>query len=128
MPTEFPQLPAQETSAELTGSLQPDSIHDHARYLRIIVRHLPMRRKQFQLLRFALLVEHLHAFQPPCLRRSVQQYSGILVILGSLIEVLRLFWTRPIAFVLFLGAGGLLLGLGIFLCLFSLVSGNQPNR
>src|SRR6266496_681932 len=29
-------------------------------------------RKQFQLLSFALLVEHLHAFQPPCLRGSVQ--------------------------------------------------------
>src|SRR5712691_2741069 len=31
-----------------------------------------MGRKQFQLLSFALLVEHLHAFQPPCLRGSVQ--------------------------------------------------------
>src|SRR6266851_4970337 len=31
-----------------------------------------MGRKQFQLLSFALLVEYLHAFQPPCLRGSVQ--------------------------------------------------------
>jgi hypothetical protein len=31
-----------------------------------------MGRKQFQLLSFALLVEHLHAFQPPGLRGSVQ--------------------------------------------------------
>src|SRR5882724_12121828 len=31
-----------------------------------------MRRKQFHLLSFALLIEHLHAFQPPRLRRTVQ--------------------------------------------------------
>jgi hypothetical protein len=31
-----------------------------------------MGRKQFQLLGFALLIEHLHAFQPPGLRRTVQ--------------------------------------------------------
>src|ERR1700675_4585292 len=31
-----------------------------------------MRGKQFQLLGFALLVEHLHAFQPPRLRGTVQ--------------------------------------------------------
>jgi hypothetical protein len=56
------------------------------------------------------------------------QYSGILVILGLLVEVLCLLWTRPIAFVVFLGAGGLLLGLGMLLYLFSIVSGNEPVR
>ena len=56
------------------------------------------------------------------------QFSGLLLILGLLVEALCLFWTRPIAFVLFLGVGGLLLGLGIFLYLLSLVSKNQPER
>jgi hypothetical protein len=56
------------------------------------------------------------------------QFSGILLILGLLVEALCLFWTRPIAFVLFLGVGGLLLGLGILLFLFALVSRSQPER
>lgn len=56
------------------------------------------------------------------------QLSGIFLILGLLVEALCLFWTRPIAFVLFLGVGGLLLALGILLYLFSLVSTNQPGR
>ena len=56
------------------------------------------------------------------------QFSGVLLILGLLVEALCLFWTRPIAFVLFLGLGGLLLALGILLYLLSLVSKNQPER
>lgn len=56
------------------------------------------------------------------------QFSGILLILGLLVEVLCLLWTRPIAFVLFLGVGGLLIGFGIVLYLFSLVSENQPEQ
>jgi hypothetical protein len=56
------------------------------------------------------------------------QLSGILLILGLLVEAVCLLWTRPIAFVVFLGLGGLLLGLGIVLYLFSLVSGNQQER
>lgn len=56
------------------------------------------------------------------------QFSGILVILGLLVEAACLFWTRPVAFVLFLTVGGLLLGLGIVLYLFSLVSTGQPER
>jgi hypothetical protein len=56
------------------------------------------------------------------------QLSGILLILGLLVEALCLFWTRPLAFVLFLGVGGLLLAFGIVLFLFSLVSRNQPGR
>lgn len=55
------------------------------------------------------------------------QFSGILLMLGLLVEALCLFWTRPIAFVLFLSVGGLLLALGILLYLFSLVSKNQPE-
>ena len=56
------------------------------------------------------------------------QFSGILLILGLLVEALCLFWTRPIAFVLFLGVGGLLLGLGALQFLFALVSRSQPER
>lgn len=56
------------------------------------------------------------------------QFSGILLILGLFIEAVCLFWTRPLAFVLFLGLGGLLLGLGILLYLISLVSTNQSGR
>jgi hypothetical protein len=56
------------------------------------------------------------------------QFSGILLILGLLVEAGCLFWTRPLAFVLFLGVGGLLLGLGILLYLLSLVSRSQPER
>jgi hypothetical protein len=56
------------------------------------------------------------------------QFSGILLILGLLVEAVCLFWTRPLAFVLFLSVGGLLLGLGILLYLFALVSTGQPER
>jgi hypothetical protein len=56
------------------------------------------------------------------------QLSGILLILGLLVEALCLLWTGPLAFVLFLGVGGLLLALGILLFLFSLVSRNQPEQ
>ena len=56
------------------------------------------------------------------------QLSGILIILGLFVEALCLFWTRPIAFVLFLGVGGLLLGFGILVFLFSLVSRNQSEQ
>jgi hypothetical protein len=56
------------------------------------------------------------------------QFSGIFLILGLLVEALCLLWTRPLAFVLFLGVGGLLLGLGILVFLYSLVSRNQPER
>ena len=55
------------------------------------------------------------------------QRSGIFLILGLLVEALCLFWTRPLAFVLFLGVGGLLLAFGILLFLFSLISKNQPE-
>ena len=56
------------------------------------------------------------------------QLSGILLILGLLVEALCLLWTRPLAFVLFLSVGGLLLGLGILVFLFSLVSRNQSQH
>ena len=63
---------------------------------------------------------------PNALERRMQ-LSGILLILGLVVEALCLFWTRPIAFVLFLALGGFLLGLGILLYLFSLLSRDRPE-
>jgi len=54
------------------------------------------------------------------------QFSGILLILGLLVEAVCLFWTRPLAFVLFLSVGGLLLALGILVFLVSLLGRHAP--
>lgn len=48
--------------------------------------------------------------------------AGGLIFLGLLIEALTLTWNNPIAFVVFLGIGGLLIVAGILLYLLSLVS------
>jgi RsiW-degrading membrane proteinase PrsW (M82 family) len=48
--------------------------------------------------------------------------SGILVILGLLIEALCLVWSKPIAFVVLVCIGGALIGLGVLFFLYSLVS------
>ena len=48
--------------------------------------------------------------------------SSILVMIGLLMEAVCLSWLRPIAFVIFVGASGLLIAAGILLFLFSLVS------
>lgn len=56
------------------------------------------------------------------------QISGIMLTLSLLVEALCLFWARPIAFIVFLGLGGLLLGGGVVLYLYSLVSTGQPER
>ena len=47
--------------------------------------------------------------------------SGILLILGLAVEVVSLLWEKPLAFLLFVGVGGLLTLLGILLYLYSLV-------
>jgi hypothetical protein len=65
-------------------------------------------------------------FSADTLERRLQ-FSGILLILGLLVEALCLFWTPPIAFVLFLALGGLLQGLGVLVYLFSLVSRRSPH-
>jgi RsiW-degrading membrane proteinase PrsW (M82 family) len=48
--------------------------------------------------------------------------SGLLLIIGLLIEALCLEWSRPIAFVVLVCVGGGLIGLGVLLFLYSLVS------
>ena len=49
------------------------------------------------------------------------QASGIILILGLLAEAICLLGRGPIAFILFVGLGGLLFGIGILLYLYSLV-------
>ena len=48
--------------------------------------------------------------------------AGVLIVLALMIEVFSLFWNRPIAFLLFMFGGGLLLAAGILIYLYSLVS------
>jgi uncharacterized membrane protein len=52
--------------------------------------------------------------------------AGALIFLGLLIEALTLEWNSPMAFLVFLGVGGLLIGLGVVFYLFSLVSPSTP--
>ncbi len=54
------------------------------------------------------------------------QISGVLIILGLLVEALCLAWRGPLAFLMFLGLGGLLLFAGIVVYLYSLVSIPHP--
>ncbi len=48
--------------------------------------------------------------------------SSILVSAGLLVEVLTLFWSHPLTFVAFIVLGGTLVGMGILLYLYSIVS------
>jgi len=50
------------------------------------------------------------------------QIAGMLLIVGLLIEALCLLWKAPIAFIIFVAIGGLLLGVGVVVYLLSLVS------
>jgi hypothetical protein len=50
------------------------------------------------------------------------QLSGIILILGLMVEALCLLGHGPIAFIVFVGLGGILLFAGIVIYLFSLVS------
>jgi RsiW-degrading membrane proteinase PrsW (M82 family) len=55
--------------------------------------------------------------------------SGILVIIGLLVEALCLVWSRPIAFVVLVCLGGGLIGLGVLVFLYSLVSAKvEPSE
>jgi hypothetical protein len=49
------------------------------------------------------------------------QIAGSLLILGLLVEAISVLWTRPIAFVVFVGLGGVLFAFGILIYLYSLV-------
>jgi len=51
-----------------------------------------------------------------------RQFAGSFIVLGLVIEALCLIWSTPIAFVIFVAIGGLLMFVGIALYLYSLVS------
>jgi len=51
-----------------------------------------------------------------------RQVAGSFIVLGLVIEALCLIWSTPIAFVIFVAIGGLLMFVGIVLYLYSLVS------
>jgi len=51
-----------------------------------------------------------------------RQVAGVFIVLGRVIEALCLIWPTPIAFVIFVAIGGLLMFVGIVLFLHSLVS------
>ena len=55
------------------------------------------------------------------------QVAGVFMILGLLVEALCLVWKGPLAFLLFLGLGGILLFAGIVVYLFSLVFIPRPQ-
>jgi hypothetical protein len=59
--------------------------------------------------------------RPTSLERRLR-VSGTLIILGLIVEAVCLLWTRPLAFVLFVGVGGGFLAIGIVFYLYSLVS------
>jgi hypothetical protein len=48
--------------------------------------------------------------------------SGILMISGLLVEAASLYWAHPTAFLVFMFIGGTLMGIGILVFLWSLVS------
>jgi hypothetical protein len=54
------------------------------------------------------------------------EISGTLILLGLLVEAICLLWSRPIAFVVFVSLGGMLIGIGVVLFLYSLVTLDQP--
>lgn len=56
------------------------------------------------------------------------QLSGILLILGLLIEAICLFRARPLSFLAFLSVGGTFLFLGLVVYLLSLVSVRPTSR
>lgn len=52
--------------------------------------------------------------------------SALLIALGLGVELISLFWSHPTAFLLFIGVGGLLIGLGIVVYLWSLLTHASP--
>ena len=54
--------------------------------------------------------------------------SGVLIILGLLIEAFSLIWIHALAFLLFMLIGGAAIGLGILIYLYALVSVPPERR
>ena len=53
--------------------------------------------------------------------------SGVLIVLGLIIEAFSLLWVHSLAFLMFAIIGGLFIGLGIITYLYSLVSVNETS-
>ena len=70
------------------------------RYLRIIAWRFHLRREQFQLLLFALLVEDFNRFQPPGLRGTVQLPEIAQRFLPRTIRCAYRFHQRPVSMIL----------------------------
>lgn len=54
--------------------------------------------------------------------------AAILIALGLFVELFTLAWNNPIAFLVFLGLGGIFILAGIVIYLLSLVSGDRGSR
>jgi hypothetical protein len=55
------------------------------------------------------------------------RWSGILIVLGLVLQMLTLLWTHPLAFMCFLMIGCPLVAAGMLLFLYSLVSHQTPQ-
>ena len=54
--------------------------------------------------------------------------SGLLVAIGLMVELISLMWNHPAAFLLFLGAGAVLMAAGILYYFYSLLAVSEPPR
>ena len=61
---------------------------------------------------------------PPALATRLR-WAGILIAAGIVIEVATLFWNHTVSLFLFLGPGVLLVGAGMLLYLWSVVTRNE---
>ena len=61
--------------------------------------------------------------QPAILSRL--RIAGVLLIAGLIVELLSLFWTHPLAFMAFIGIGCVLMGIGIVVFLWMLLSSTR---
>jgi hypothetical protein len=56
------------------------------------------------------------------------QISGVLVILGLLVELISLYWSHPTAFLSFIALGGVMIGAGMSYYLYSLITNEKSIR
>ena len=56
------------------------------------------------------------------------RWSGLLIVVGLIIQMLTLFWTHPLGFMCFLLVGCPLVAAGILLFLYSLVSREEREE
>ena len=52
--------------------------------------------------------------------------AAYLLIVGLLVEVVTLYWSSPLSFMLFIGLGGTLIGLGIIVYL-TAIAAHEPS-